>query len=189
MKKWSVVIILALAQFVMVLDSTVMNVSITTVVKDLGTTVNAMQAAIAFYTLTMAALMLVGAKMCAKWGLVKTFVVGSLIYALGSFITAIASSMGMLFVGWSVIEGIGAVLVIPAIAALVATNYKGTDRITAYAIIGGISGAAAAAGPLIGGFMTTYLSWRYVFIAEVIIMLGVIAPLLKNSNLCLPAVM
>lgn len=174
MKKWGMVSILAVAQFVMVLDSTVMNVSISTVVKDLGTTVNGMQAAITFYTLTMASLMLIGAKLCSKWGLMRAFVIGSVIYGIGSFITAISQNLSTLMLGWSFIEAIGAVLVIPAIAALVAVNYKGKDRITAYAIIGGVSGAAAAAGPLIGGFMTTYLSWRYVFFAESIIMIFVL---------------
>jgi MFS family permease len=174
MKKWSIVGILALAQFVMVLDSTVMNVSISAVVKDLDTTVNAMQAAITFYTLTMASLMLLGAKLCAKWGLMKAFVIGSIVYGIGSFITAISPNIGVLMLGWSLIEALGAVLVIPAIAALVAVHYTGKDRITAYAIIGGVSGAAAAAGPLIGGFMTTYLSWRYVFLFETIIMIFVL---------------
>lgn len=170
MKKWAVVGILALAQFVMVLDSTVMNVSISAVVADLNTTVNGMQAAITFYTLTMAALMLIGAKMCAKLGLLKAFAIGSVIYGIGSLITGISQNLWQLMLGWSLIEGLGAVLVIPAIAALVAVHYKGKDRVVAYAIIGGISGAAAAAGPLIGGFVTTYMSWRYVFIFETIIM-------------------
>lgn len=174
MKKWSVVAILALAQFVMVLDSTVMNVSISTVVKDLGTTVSAMQAAITFYTLTMAALMLIGAKLCAKWGLLRAFAIGSVVYGIGSLITAFSQNINQLFLGWSIIEGLGAVLVIPAIAALIAVHYKGKDRVMAYAIIGGISGAAAAAGPLIGGFMTTYLSWRYVFAIETIVMVLVL---------------
>lgn len=170
MKKWTVVIILACAQFVMVLDSTVMNVSISTVVKDLHTTVASMQACITFYTLTMAALMLLGAKLGDIWGRRKAFIVGAIIYACGSLITALSPNIQTLFIGWSVIEGVGAVLVIPAIAALAANNYKGKDRVTAFAIIGGISGAAMAAGPLIGGFVTTYLSWRYVFLAEVVIM-------------------
>ena len=174
MKKWSVVIILGCAQFVMVLDGTVMNVSISTVVDDLGTTVAAMQAAITFYTLTMAALMLLGAKLGDVWGRRRAFVVGSSIYAVGSLITAVSPNMVTLFLGWSIIEGLGAVLVIPAIAALVADNFQGRDRITAYAIIGAVSGAAVAAGPLIGGFVTTYFSWRYVFVAEVVIMIGVV---------------
>lgn len=170
MKKWSAVIILACAQFVMVLDSTVMNVSISTVVRDLHTTVASMQACITFYTLTMAALMLLGAKLGDVWGRKKAFIIGSIIYATGSLITGLSPNIQTLFLGWSVIEGVGAVLVIPAIAALIANNYKGKDRVTAFAIIGGVSGAAMAAGPLIGGFMTTYLSWRYVFFGEVIIM-------------------
>lgn len=174
MKKWTIVAILALAQFVMVLDSTVMNVSISTVVKDLDTTVNAMQAAITFYTLSMASLMLIGAKLCSKWGLMRAFVIGSIVYGVGSLITAMSQNIQTLMLGWSLIEAMGAVLVIPAIASLIAVNYKGKDRITAFAIIGGVAGAAAAAGPLIGGFVTTYLSWRYVFFAETAIMIFVL---------------
>lgn len=174
MKKWSVVTILGCAQFVMVLDGTVMNVSISTVVSDLDTTVAAMQAAITFYTLTMAAFMLLGAKLGDVWGRRRAFVIGSCIYALGSLITALSPNIVFLFLGWSIIEGLGAVLVIPAIAALIADNYEGRDRITAFAIIGAVSGAAVAAGPLIGGFVTTYFSWRYVFVAEVLIMAGVV---------------
>lgn len=174
MKKWSVVIVLAIAQFVMVLDGTVMNVSISTVVNDLGTTVASLQAAITFYTLTMAALMLIGAKLCSKWGLMKSFTIGSVIYGIGSLITALSPGISSLFLGWSVIEGLGAVLVIPAVTSLIAVCYKGKDRVIAFTIIGGISGIAAAAGPLIGGFMTTYLSWRYVFGIEFVIMFFVL---------------
>lgn len=174
MKKWTVVIILGCAQFVMVLDGTVMNVSISTVVEDLNTSVAAMQAAITFYTLTMAAAMLLGAKLGDVWGRRRAFVIGSCIYALGSLTTALSPNVAVLFLGWSIIEGLGAVLVIPAIAALVADNYQGNQRITAYAIIGAVSGAAVAAGPLIGGFVTTYYNWRYVFVAEVVIMAAVV---------------
>lgn len=174
MKKWLPVIVLASAQFVMVLDSTVMNVSISTIVKDLDTTVTSMQAAITFYTLTMAALMLLGGKLGDIWGRKRALMIGAIIYAIGSLITGLSQGFDMLFFGWSIIEGLGAVLVIPAIAALTATNYKGADRVKAYAIIGAVAGAAAAAGPLIGGYVTTYLSWRYVFFAEVFIMIGVL---------------
>ena len=174
MNKWSVVAILGSAQFVMVLDGTVMNVSISTVVEDLDTTVDAMQAAITFYTLTMAALMLLGAKLGDVWGRRRAFVIGSIVYAIGSLTTALSPNVVVLFLGWSIVEGMGAVLVIPAIAALIADNYEGHARIAAYAIIGAASGAAVAAGPLIGGFVTTYFSWRYVFVAEVVIMAGVV---------------
>lgn len=174
MKKWRVVIILALAQFIMVLDSTVMNVSMSEVVASLGTTISGLQAAITFYTLTMAAFMLTGGKLGDKFGRLKIFKIGAVIYGLGSLITAFSPNLPTLMFGWSLVEGLGAVLVIPAIAALVATNYKGKDRVVGFAIIGGISGAAAAAGPLIGGFVTTYASWRYVFFAETVIMLLVL---------------
>ncbi len=188
MKKWIAVIVLAFAQFVMVLDSTVMNVSISTVVKDLNTTVASMQAAITFYTLTMAALMLIGGKLGDIWGSKRALMIGAVVYATGSLTTALSQNFATLFLGWSIIEGLGAVLVIPAIAALTANNYKGKDRVKAFAIIGAVAGGAAAAGPLIGGYVTTYLSWRYVFFAEVVIMAGVIicmkfikdAPRLKN---------
>ena len=128
MKKWSVAGLLAVGQFVMVLDSTVMNVSISQLVIDLNTTVVSLQGAITFYTLTMAALMLTGAKLCSKLGLLKAFVIGCVIYGVGSLVTGISQNFAQLFIGWSIVEGVGAVLVIPAIAALIAANYKGKDR-------------------------------------------------------------
>ena len=169
-KKWTIISILAAAQFVMVLDSTVMNVSISTVAHDIGTSITGMQAAITFYTLTMAALMLTGAKLGDIWGRLPAFRIGAVVYGIGSLITGLAGSIGVLMFGWSIVEGLGAVLVIPAIAALAATNYKGKDRLVAFSIIGVASGLAAAAGPLIGGYVTTYLSWRYVFYAETVVM-------------------
>ena len=174
MKKWIPVIILSLAQFVMVLDSSVMNVSISKIVADLHTSVSGLQIAITFYTLVMAAFMLTGGKMGDIWGRRKTFKIGLLIYGIGSLITSIAGGLGVLIFGWSFIEGMGAVLVIPAIAALTAANYKGRDRVVAYSILGAVSGAAVAAGPLIGGAVTTYLSWRYVFAAETVIVLAIL---------------
>jgi MFS family permease len=173
-KKWVVITILAFAQFVMVLDSTVMNVSLSEVARDLDTTISGMQVAITFYALTMAALMLTGGKLGDIWGRRAAFKVGSVVYGIGSLVTGLSPNLAVLLIGWSFIEGLGAVLVIPAIAALAAINYKGKDRVLVFAIIGGISGAAAAAGPLIGGFVTTYFSWRYVFIAETIVMAGVL---------------
>jgi MFS family permease len=169
MKKWTVVIILALAQFIMVLDSTVMNVSLSDVVEDLNTSVAGLQSAITFYTLTMAAFMLTGGKLGDRLGRLRAFRIGSIVYGIGSCITAFSPNLAVLLIGWSLIEGLGAVLVIPAITSLIAENYVKRDRVIAYAIIGMSSGIAAAAGPLIGGFFTTYLSWRYVFVGETLI--------------------
>ncbi len=170
MKKWAAIVLLAIAEFVMVLDSTVMNVSISTIVRDLDTDIASMQMAITLYTLTMASFMLVGGKLGSIWGRKRALLLGCVVYAVGALITGLSPNVVTLVIGWSVIEGLGAALVIPAIAALVVTNYKGNDRIAAYAILGAMSGVAAAAGPLIGGSITTYLSWRYVFYGEVVIM-------------------
>ncbi|MCH1447458.1 MAG: MFS transporter, partial [Candidatus Nanopelagicales bacterium] len=177
MRKWLPIIVLGLANFVMVVDGTVMNVSIMVVVADLDTTVSSMQLAIATFTLTMAALILAGAGLGARIGRRRTFVIGAIVYSLGSLMTALASGFGMLFVGWSIIEGVGAAMVIPSITALAAINYTGRDRAVAYALLGGVAGAAAAAGPLIGGWATTYLSWRWVFGAETIMIIALILPL------------
>jgi MFS family permease len=174
MKRWFVLIILGVSQFVMVLDSTVMNVSISTVAADLHTDIGGMQAAITFYALTMAAFMLTGGKLGDKWGRSAAFRIGSVIYGVGSLTTALAPDLTVLLFGWSLVEGLGAVLVIPAIAALAAINYTGRDRVIAFSALGAITGFAAAAGPLIGGLMTTYASWRYVFVAEAIIMVLVL---------------
>ena len=167
----TIISILGTAQFVMVLDSTVMNVSISQVVADLHTTVSGVQLAITAYTLVMAAFMLTGAKLGDIWGKRRAFSIGLAIYGLGSLTTALSPNLGVLLIGWSAIEGLGAVLVIPAIAALTAVNYSGHERALAYGLLGGIAGAGAAAGPLIGGFITTELTWRVVFAAETVIVL------------------
>jgi MFS family permease len=174
MSRRATLALLGAAQFVMVLDTTVMNVSITQVVHDLHTTVESVQAAITLYALVMAALMLSGAKLGDIWGRRRAFQIGLAIYGVGSLTTALSGGIAALLVGWSLIEGIGAVLVIPAIAALVATNFKGAERAVAYATLGGITGAAVAAGPLIGGFVTTALSWRLVFAAETVTVLALL---------------
>ncbi|WP_248148760.1 MFS transporter [Microbacterium aoyamense] len=174
MKRWFVLVLLAVSQFVMILDSTVMNVSISTVAADLGTDISGMQAAITFYALTMAAFMLTGGKLGDKWGRSRAFRVGSIVYGIGSLTTALSPNLTVLMLGWSLVEGLGAVLVIPAIAALAAINYSGRERIVAFSALGAVTGFAAAAGPLIGGLVTTYASWRYVFVGETIVMIIVL---------------
>jgi MFS family permease len=153
----------------MVLDSSVMNVSISQIVKDLDTTIQGVQLAITAYTLVMAALMLAGAKLGDIYGRDRIFSIGLAVYALGSFTTAISPNLGVLLFGWSFVEGLGAAMVMPAIVSLIAGTYSGKQRASAFGIVGGIAGAAIAAGPLIGGWVTTELSWRYVFAGEVVI--------------------
>jgi EmrB/QacA subfamily drug resistance transporter len=168
------ILVLAAAQFVMVLDSSVMNVSISQIVEDLDTTVQGVQGAITFYTLVMAALMLLGAKLGDVLGRSRAFAIGLAIYGLGSLTTALSPNLTVLLIGWSTIEGIGAALVIPAIMALIVATYTGARRATAFGIVGGAAGAAIATGPLIGGWVTTELSWRYVFVGEVVVVAAIL---------------
>jgi MFS family permease len=174
MRKWIPIVILASGQFVMTLDSSVMNVSITQISADLNTSIQGIQAAITLYTLVMAALMLAGAKLGDIHGRNRIFAIGLAVYGVGSLATALSPSLPVLLVGWSGIEGLGAVMVIPAIAALTAANYEGKDRALAYALIGGITAIAVAAGPLIGGWVTTNLSWRWVFAGETVVVIGIL---------------
>src|SRR5215216_5560159 len=119
-----VLITLASAQFLMTLDSSVMNVSIATVAKDVGTTVTGIQTAITLYTLVMASLMITGGKIGALIGRKRAFAIGCVIYGCGSFVTAISPSLPVLLIGWSLLEGVGAALILPAIVALVAANFR-----------------------------------------------------------------
>jgi MFS family permease len=166
---------LASGQFLMTLDSSVMNVSIATVAKDVGTTVTGIQTAITFYTLVMASLMITGGKIGQIIGRKRAFAIGCVIYGCGSLITALSTSLPVLMLGWSVLEGIGAALIMPAIVALVASNFARSERPRAYGLVASAGAIAVAAGPLIGGFFTTYLSWRLVFVGEVFVVIGILA--------------
>jgi EmrB/QacA subfamily drug resistance transporter len=161
--------IFASAQFVMVLDSSVMNVSISQIVADLDTTIQGVQLAITAYTLVMASFMLAGAKLGDIIGRDRTFALGLGVYGVGSLTTALSPNLTVLLIGWSLVEGLGAALVMPAIVSLIAATYGGKQRALAFGIVGGVAGAAVAAGPLIGGWVTTEFSWRYVFAGETVI--------------------
>src|SRR6516165_4786791 len=169
-----VLLTLASGQFLMTLDSSVMNVSIATVAKDVGTTVTGIQGAITAYTLVMAALMITGAKIGTLIGRKRAFAIGCVIYGCGSFTTAIAPSLPVLLLGWSFLEGLGAVLILPAIVALVASNFARDQRPRAYGLVASAGAIAVAAGPLIGGLFTTYASWRWVFAGEVLIVVVIL---------------
>lgn len=161
--------VLAAAQFLMVLDQAVMNVSISQLVEDFDTEVTTIQAAITFYALVMAALMITGGKLGDLWGRRRAFTIGLAVYAVGSGLTAVSWNVGILILGWSVIEGVGAALVMPAMVALVAGNYRGRERAAAFGVLGGVAGAGVAVGPILGGWVTTNLTWRYVFAGEVVV--------------------
>ena len=154
----TVLVTLASAQFLMTLDSSVMNVSIATVAEDVGTTVTGIQTAITLYTLVMASLMITGGKIGQIIGRKRAFSIGCVVYGLGSFTTSLAPNLAVLLLGWSLLEGMGAALIMPAIVALVASNFGRADRPRAYGLVAASGAVAVAAGPLIGGLMTTYAS-------------------------------
>lgn len=153
----------------MALDSSVMNVSIATVADDLGTTVTGIQTAITLYTLVMASLMILGGKLGAIYGRKRVFGIGIVLYAAGSLTTALAPNLTILLIGWSGLEGMGAALIMPAVVALVAGNVEEQKRTAAYGAIAAAGAIAVAVGPIIGGAVTTSFSWRWVFVAEVVV--------------------
>ena len=169
-----VLVTLAMGQFLMTLDTSVMNVSIATVAKDVGTTVTGIQGAITAYTLVMASLMIIGAKIGAIIGRKRAFAIGAVIYGCGSFTTSIAPNLPVLLFGWSFLEGVGAALILPAIVALVAGNFPVERRPAAYGLVAAAGAIAVATGPLIGGIFTTYFSWRWVFAGEVLIVFAIL---------------
>ncbi len=169
----AVLLTLCAGQFLMALDSSVMNVSIATVADDLGTSITGIQTAIVLYTLVMAMLMVTGGKIGSIIGRKRAFVIGLVIYCSGSLTTALSPTLGWLLFGWSLLEGIGAALIMPAIVALVAANFPAEGRPRAYGLVGAAGAIAVAVGPLIGGLATTYASWRWVFAGEVVVGAGI----------------
>ena len=175
MKRWLPLVALAAAQFLMVLDQSVMNVSISQLVEDFDTSVTTIQAVITLYCLVMAMFMLTGGKIGDIIGRRRAFTIGLIIYGCGSGLTAAAPTVEILALGWSILEGLGAALVLPALAALIAGNYDGHERKVAYAVIGGVAGAGIAIGPILGGWATTELTWRVVFLGEVAVVIFILA--------------
>jgi EmrB/QacA subfamily drug resistance transporter len=174
MSAWSALVVLATAQFLMVLDQSVMNVSISQLVADFDTNVTTIQAVITLYSLVMAALMITGGKLGDLWGRRRAFVVGLIIYGAGSLLTALSWSVPTLALGWSVLEGVGAAMVLPALVALTAGSYTGRARATAYGVLGGVAGAGIAVGPILGGWVTTNLTWRLIFAGEVVLVIAIL---------------
>lgn len=160
---------LALAQFLMVIDSSVMNVSIPTLVHDLDAQVTQIQLAIAVFTLVMASFMMLGGALGDRIGARAAWVGGLLIYGAGSGLTAIAPDVRTLVIGWSVLEGLGAALLLPTLLAIATSTFRGRELTKALGLIGAVAAGAVAVGPIIGGWVTTNLSWRYVFAAEVLV--------------------
>jgi len=172
---WIPLILVACASFIITLDSTFMNVSISQVVADLNTNVSTIQMIMAFYTLITAAFMLLSTKLQDIVGKKRLFLIGAVLYGMGTFIAAISQSDTMLFIGWAVIEGLAGALMTPATVSIISGTYSGERRTFALAIESVMAALSAAVGPLFGGIMTTFLSWRYGFASELLIVIIILA--------------
>src|SRR6516225_9334126 len=168
-------VLLAMAMFVLVVDTSVMNVSISAVVHDLHTTVSGVQSAIALEALVSAAFILIGSKVGDLIGRKRAYVLGLLGYAIGALAMALAQGLTAVIVFWAIVGGIGASLLLPAMQSLIHGNFEGGAQRQAYALVGAAAAIAAAVGPLLGGFITTYLSWRIAFLLEDLIIVVVLA--------------
>jgi EmrB/QacA subfamily drug resistance transporter len=168
-------LLLAMAMFVLVVDTSLMNVSISAVVNDLGTTVSGVQSAIALEALVSAAFILISSKVGDLIGRRRAFVLGLLGYATGALAMTLAQGLASIFVFWAIIGGLGASLLLPAMQSLIRGNFEGKARTKAYALVGASAAIAAAVGPLLGGFLTTLLSWRVGFMLELVVIAVVLA--------------
>jgi MFS family permease len=168
-------VLLAMAMFVLVVDTSLMNVSISAVVRDLDTTASGVQSAIALEALVSAAFILIGSKIGDLIGRKRAYVLGLLGYAAGALSMTLSQSLVPIIVLWAIIGGLGASLLLPAMQSLIHGNFEGQMQRKAYALVGAAAAIAAAVGPLVGGFITTYLSWRVAFFGEVVIIAIVLA--------------
>jgi EmrB/QacA subfamily drug resistance transporter len=168
-------ILLAMAMFVLVVDTSLMNVSISYVVHDLDTTASGVQSAIALEALVSAAFILIGSKVGDLIGRKRAYVLGLIGYAIGALAMTLAQSLTAIIVFWAIVGGLGASLLLPAMQSLIHGNFEGAAQKQAYALVGAAAAIAAAVGPLLGGFITTYLSWRVAFALEDVIIVIVLS--------------
>ena len=168
-------LLLAAAMFVLVVDTSLMNVSISAVVDDLDTTASGVQSAIALEALVSAAFILINSKVGDLIGRKRAYVIGLLAYATGALAMVLAQDLRAIIIFWAIIGGLGASLLLPAMQSLIHGNFSGADQKQAYALVGAAAAIAAAVGPLLGGFVTTFLSWRVGFGLEVVIIAVVLS--------------
>src|SRR5690242_19655437 len=175
-------VLLAMAMFVFVIDTSLMNVSISAVVRDLDTTASGVQAAVALEALVSAAFILIGSKLGDLFGRKRAYVTGLVFYASGAVAMVFAQGLGAIIVFWAFVGGLGAALYLPAMQSLIHGNFEGEQQAKVFAMIGAAGAIAAAVGPLLGGALTTLLSWRVGFLMEALIIGGVLlgAGLIKD---------
>src|SRR5690348_778559 len=174
---WSLLLPLALAQFIASFAATNMNVAINNIAQDLNTDVQGVQTAITLFTLTMAALMIPGSKLTDIWGRKFCFELGLIVYGIGALIAALAQGLGVLIFGYSLLEGVGSALMIPPIYILVTVTFRSLEsRAKSFGIVSAAAGIGAAAGPLIGGVITSGISWRASFIVQALVVAAIVVP-------------
>ena len=162
-------ILISMAMFVLVVDTSLMNVSISAVVQDLGTTVSGVQSAIALEALVSAAFILISSKVGDLIGRKRAYTLGLLGYAVGALAMVLAQDLRAVIVFWAILGGLGASLLLPSMQSLIHGNFEGAAQKRAYALVGASAAIAAAVGPLLGGFITTFLSWRVGFLLEIVV--------------------
>jgi EmrB/QacA subfamily drug resistance transporter len=168
-RRWITLAIIIISAFIVVLDNTVLNVAIPTILRELHTTLPSLEWVITGYALTFATLLIIGGRLGDVYGHRRVFVIGAGLFGVGSLLASISHSVGMLIIGEALIEGIGASLMLPATLAILSGTFHGRERATAFAAWGATAGVAAASGPVVGGFLTNFYSWRWAFRINVII--------------------
>jgi EmrB/QacA subfamily drug resistance transporter len=171
---WLPLIIVTLSIFTIVIDKTFLNVAISSLIRDLNTNIGTIQIIIATYSLVMASLMLIGGRLQNILGRKRTFLTGAGIYGVGTIVAALSINSTMLLLGWSILEGVGAALMMPATTSIISGSYNGERRAFALGITSSMASGAGTIGPIIGGFLTTYYSWRYAFGLELIIIIIIV---------------
>ena len=171
---WLTLIIVTLSIFTIVIDKTFLNVAISALIRNLHTNIATIQIIIATYSLTMASLMLIGGRLQNILGRKRTFLIGAVIYGVGTIVAALSINSTMLLIGWSILEGVGAALMMPATTSIISGSYAGERRAFALGITSSMASGAGTIGPILGGFLTTYYSWRYAFGLELIIVITIV---------------
>jgi EmrB/QacA subfamily drug resistance transporter len=175
LRKWLPLLVMGLAIVIIVLDTTLLNVSLATIVRELHTDIRSIQWVITAYSLTLAALTITGGRMGDIFGRKRMFVAGAFLFAVGSFLASVSHTVPMLILGEAIIEGIGAALMLPATASLLVTHYHGRDRSLALGVWGGMAAVGAGIGPVVGGYLTSHFSWRWGFRINVVVAAVLIA--------------
>ena len=168
-KKWVTLVVLSLALAIIIIDTTLLNVSLSSIIKDLHTDIQSLQWVISGYSLTLAALTITGGRFGDLFGRKNMFVLGAILFAIGSYITSISTTIPVMIAGEAIIEGIGAALMMPATSSLLVATFRGRERALAFGVWGAIAAGAAALGPVLGGYLTTNYTWRYGFRINIIV--------------------